>query len=86
MTLQQILNEISNIKRTIATKDDIQQVLNKIDESNANIDRNFEQIAFNTEQLSDLSRNHERQEKTLETLALRSIEYESELRTLKHVK
>lgn len=47
------------------------------------IDGISNQVAKNSEQLTMLTESQNRQEKILETLALRSIEHETELRNLR---
>lgn len=80
----------------MATKDDLEHMATKSDPEGLatkhdlhyltkKVDRNFEQIAKNTEHLKKLCVNHKRQEKIIETLSLRSIEHESDLRVLKQV-
>src|SRR5699024_10378504 len=80
----------------MATKDDLEHMATKSDLEGLatkhdlhyltkKVDRNFEQIAKNTEHLKKLCVNHKRQEKIIETLSLRSIEHESDLRVLKQV-
>ncbi|HEX6594332.1 MAG TPA: hypothetical protein VF095_07070 [Bacillota bacterium] len=72
---------------TLATKDDLKGLATKHDLNHlaTKIDRNFKQIAKNTEQLKKLCVSYKRQEKIIDTLSLRSIEHESELRVLKQV-
>lgn len=53
-----------------------------MEEVNEKLNRNFKQIVQNSENITAVTLNNERQNKILETLALRSIEHESELRKL----
>ncbi|MFD2759975.1 hypothetical protein [Lentibacillus juripiscarius] len=108
--LQQLMDEMKDIKVNMATKEDInyvkkdieqldgsvnyiqgdikqikgniKQLEEKIDQNAEGIDRNFSQVALNSEKLHCLYKSSERQDKSLETLALRSIEHETKLRNL----
>jgi len=73
----------------LATKDNIenlaanvQHLETKLNENGNKIDRNFKQIANNTEQLHELNSNSVRLEKIMETLSIRSIEQEGRIRNM----
>lgn len=77
--ISMIESKMSTIESMMATKDDIKRIDSKLEAISA-------QVVENTEQLHLLTLGQERQGKALETLALRSIEQETELRELKRVK
>lgn len=69
-------NELKEIKSNMATKKDLGKIEDKLD----GITR---QVVGNSELIAKLSNSLDRQERILQTLALRSIEQESELRAKK---
>ncbi|MBP1971406.1 tRNA(Phe) wybutosine-synthesizing methylase Tyw3 [Virgibacillus natechei] len=85
--LQQLVDEIKDIKVSMATKHDLESFATKdyIDQVETRlsekIDRNSNQIVRNTEHLNDLSESRKRHDKILEILSLRSIEQEGALKS-----
>src|SRR5699024_2199214 len=80
----------------LATKDELEQMATMYDPEGLStkhdlhyltkkVDKNFEQIAKIMKHLQKMCVNHKRQEKIIETLSLRSIEHDSDLRVLKQV-
>jgi len=77
--------DISNIENNMATVQDVNRIDNKLDSITEHVVRNSEHLSELTEkqnlkQLENIKDSQERQEKILETLALRSIEQESALK------
>ncbi|GAB3794352.1 hypothetical protein [Virgibacillus kimchii] len=67
----------------MATKDDIQRLETKLDDHDGKIDRNFKQIAANSEKLQEYNTKNDRLEKIMETLSIRSIEQEGKIRNMR---
>lgn len=67
----------------MATKDNLVPIKDDLDELKRTVNRNYEQIALNSETLDALVQSNHRHEKIIETLSLRSNEHESDIRILK---
>lgn len=92
--LDLIFNELQNINQRIQNIESGQKELNQmvrvIHDRQEETDAKLESLTLDVHkvhgELSSLKQGQERQEKILETLALRSIEQESELREVKRAK
>lgn len=71
--------KFQNIEENMATKQELQSIEEKLNVI-------YKQVAENTEQINELTSSQKRQEKSLQILALRSIEQEGVIRELKYAK
>ncbi|MDQ0176557.1 hypothetical protein [Bacillus chungangensis] len=71
--------ELQSIEENMATKQELQSIEEKLNVI-------YKQVAENTEQINELTSSQKRQEKSLQILALRSIEQEGVIRELKYAK
>src|SRR5699024_7891853 len=82
---------VNSIESSMATKQDVERIDNQLDSITKHIVHNSEQLSKLSEkqdlkQLETINDSKERQEKILETLALRSIEQEGALKDLHRAK
>src|SRR5690625_5000401 len=82
---------VNSIESSMATKQDVERIDNQLDSITKHVVHNSEQLSKLSEkqdlkQLETTNDSQERQEKILETLALRSIEQEGALKDLHRAK
>jgi len=83
--LEMLISEVKEISSNMATKEDLQEIHNRMDRTETKIDGIVNQVVSNSEKLSQLDNLNEvqkQQAKILDTLSVRSIKQESELRDL----
>src|SRR5690625_4858247 len=82
---------VNSIESSMATNQDVERIDNQLDSITKHVVHNSEQLSKLSEkqdlkQLETINDSQERQEKILETLALRSIEQEGALKDLHRAK
>lgn len=85
--LDLILSELKNIKSEQERHGDLlHQLIKTVGASNTKLESTESNVQKLHAELSSLKQGQERQDKILESLAMRSLEQETELRDLKRVK
>ncbi|PWA12061.1 hypothetical protein DCC39_07970 [Pueribacillus theae] len=85
--LDLILSELKNIKSEQERHSDLlHQLIKTVGATNTKLESTESNVHRLHDELSSLKQGQERQDKILESLAMRSLEQETELRDLKRIK